>query len=60
LRASVPKVKMRLIPRDRFFWIEWVIHVDPQMMVASVGKIVTGVDDAPYCVDRNNTAAPIT
>src|ERR1700693_2959978 len=39
------EMKMGLVLRDRLVWIEWFIHINEQMMVSAVLKIVARVGD---------------
>ena len=51
LGLTRPEMKMILVLRDRLVHIERFIHVNQQMMMTAVLKIVAH----PCCADRNDT-----
>ena len=50
-----PEMKMVLVLRNRIIWIERFVHVDQQMMMAAVCKIVARHGSPPCCADQNDT-----
>ena len=45
LRLPCPEMQMFLILWDRLVWIEWLVHIDQEMVMAAVGKIIARVGD---------------